>query len=158
MSLPNFTLRVPEDETERKIISNVTKFGWHVVHIMEDETGPGYSFTVGLYFTHQHPELLMMGLSHSTTHQIFTDAVAEIAKGIVFKNGTRSDSLLESTLCKFRSVKPANYHEYLGCANWFYRSLTKPFPTLQILWPDKLGQFPDERGFDEKFSRFQVLL
>jgi hypothetical protein len=158
MSFPNFTLRKPEDDIERRVISDISEFGWHVVHVLADEVGPQYSFTVGLYYTFQHPEFIMMGLNPATTHQIFTTAVAEISKGFVFKTDTFSDRLLESCSCQFTSVKPENYREYLGCANWFYRGLKSPYPTLQIIWPDQWGKFPDDAGFDPMLKQVQLEL
>jgi hypothetical protein len=46
----------------------------------------------------------------------------------------------------------------LGYAIWFYRSLSKPFPAMQLIWPDKQGHFPWEAGYDERFYRLQKAL
>ena len=62
MSLPDFQLRVAEDDNDRKLLADIERLGWHVIHIFEDESGPGFSFSVGFYYTFQQPEVLIMGL------------------------------------------------------------------------------------------------
>lgn len=52
-----------EDASERKLISDVKKFGWSCVGIApEGKSGP-FAFTVGLEQTYGHPELAIFGLS-----------------------------------------------------------------------------------------------
>jgi hypothetical protein len=50
MPLPDFKLRDAEDETDRKLLSDIEKFGWHVVHVNSGDDGPGFSFSVGFYY------------------------------------------------------------------------------------------------------------
>jgi hypothetical protein len=48
--------------------------------------------------------------------------------------------------------------DYLGTSLWFYRSVGRFFPVLQIVWPDKQCRFPWESGFDEKARELQPVL
>lgn len=56
----------------------------------------------------------------------------------------------------FRAIAPRHFREYLGYANWFYRSWPTSFPAMQCVWPDLNGVFPDEAGFEERFRTFQA--
>ncbi|MBT9582270.1 DUF4262 domain-containing protein [bacterium] len=135
------------NDFDKKLLDDVAQHGWHCVQILEDREGPGYSFTVGLFKTHKHPELMVMGLPNEVAHQILGMASEQIARGHVFKADTRDDSLLEGNECLFRTVPSEAYRKYLGYAVWFYKDSPQSFPALQILWPDPDGKFPGEPGF-----------
>jgi hypothetical protein len=156
--LPDFQLPVAADEHDRKLLSDIERFGWHVLKIMGDETGPEYCFSVGLYYTFGHPEILVMGLSHSVGHQFINLAAGHIANGRVFRPGERTDDLAQGFASTFVPVSINHYQEYLGYAIWFYRQLKQPFPVLQLVWPDKQGRFPRESDYDERFFKLQRLL
>src|SRR5580693_6460317 len=112
--LPDFQPPAASDERDRKLLSDVKNLGWHVIGIFEDETGPEYCFSVGLYYTFGHPEILVMGLKRPAAHKLINLAVAEIAKGKVFQPGERSNGLIEGFACSFVPISVAQYKEYLG--------------------------------------------
>ena len=58
--------RVAKDEPERIVLNNINEFGWHAVNVIEDDGHPPWSFTIGLYETWQHPELIVIGRSRAT--------------------------------------------------------------------------------------------
>ncbi|NIK08936.1 hypothetical protein FHY11_002446 [Xanthomonas arboricola] len=60
------------DESERQLLDDVAEHGWHCIHITEEGEQVGYSFTVGLYQTFGHPELIIFGLSSMVSHQILS--------------------------------------------------------------------------------------
>jgi len=156
--LPDFQLPVASDEHDRKLLSDVESYGWHVPHIFADESGPCYSFSVGLYLKFGHPEILVMGLSQPIAHQLINLAAGHISSGRVFRPRERTEDLAEGFACSFIPILVDHYQHYLGYDIWFYRSLRQPFPALQLVWPDKQGRFPSESNYDERFFRLQRLL
>ena len=50
-------------------------------------------------------------------------------------------------------VAKAYYAEHFGWNRWFYAG--DDFPCLQLIWPDRNGVFPWEKGFDETFREDQ---
>jgi len=82
--IPGFTWRVPEDECDSKMLDDVRKFGWHVVGILGDDEGPPYSFSVGLYLTFGHPEIVVMGMDHEAAQQTINRIGALIQSGNLF--------------------------------------------------------------------------
>jgi uncharacterized protein DUF4262 len=50
-------MREPLDDHERKAVADVKKHGWHVLKVLEDDRGPAFAYTVGLYHSFGHPEL-----------------------------------------------------------------------------------------------------
>ena|SRR2546423_1917175 len=156
--LPDFEPPTAADDHDRKLLSDIQQVGWHVLHITPDETGPAYSFTVGLYYSFGHPELIVMGLAPSLSHQVLNLAVINIAAGEAFPAGVKTDLLLKNFHCTFVPVAIENYKEYLGYGIWFYRTLGHPFPTLQLVWPDKQDLLPWESGYDKRYEKLQPLL
>jgi hypothetical protein len=158
MMLADFQMPVPDDDQDRKLLSDVAEHGWHIPHIFADESGPCFSFSVGFYLKFGHPEILVMGLSQSVAHKFINLVGGYIRSGRVFRPGERTDDLAQGFSCCFVPIVTEHYREYLGYGIWFYRSLKQPFPALQLVWPDKQGKFPWESGYDERFFKLQRLL
>lgn len=145
-----------EDASERKLISDVKKFGWSCIGIApEGNTGP-FAFTVGLEQTYGHPELAIFGLSREVAHHIFANAVHLIKKGRKFVAGTTTGDLLERFDCEMVEVPKAAYREYFGFANWFYEG--DGYRMTQIAWPDKSGLFPWQPGVHPQANALQPVL
>ena len=136
------------NDADRKLLADVSTHGWHCVHVRGDSQGPGYTFSVGLYRTHGHPELMVMGLEPEVAHPILGLAVAQIKQGHVYRDGFRDDTLLDGVDCMLRKVPPALHRKYLGYCSWFYKDRPDGFEALQILWPDSQGRYPDQAGFE----------
>jgi Domain of unknown function (DUF4262) len=155
---PDFQPPVAADEHDRKLLLDIEHMGWHVLGIRGDERGPQYSFSVGIYYTFGHPEILVMGLSSEVAHKFINLIPVHIAGGRSFRQGERTDELAEGFVCSFIPVSLEHYEEYLGYGIWFYREMKQPFPVLQLVWPDNQGLFPWESKYDERYCNLQRLL
>lgn len=156
--LANFTWRKPEDASEQKICADVAQHGCHIVTIPEDLEGPTYSFSIGLYLNFQHPEIVIFGLNQEVAATTINDIFVKVENGRQFQVGESSDEFFNKAKLAFVEFPPSAYHEFLGCARWFYRSLDYKFPVLQGVWTDKLGKFPWENGHDQKAAKLQPIL
>lgn len=157
-SLPDFQPPLADDDHDRKLLSDVESVGWHVLCINGDASGPAYCFSVGLYYTFKHPEILVIGLEHPVANKLINLAGGYISQGKIYDPELLEDDLLEGFSCAFIPISIENYQKYFGYAIWFYRQLKQPFPAIQLVWPDKQGRFPWERGYNEQFSTLQPLL
>lgn len=153
MKLPN-----PENEFDNNILKHIKNKRWGVIYIPEDDEGAAYGFSVGLYHNFNHPEFIIFGLSQEITQTIINNLGSEINQGRKFSNLQKSENVLQALTCQFAIVKVEHYEEYLGYANWLYEALPNPYPCLQILWPDKKGILPTEKGCDEKLLSYQPML
>lgn len=152
------TLPAPEDDHDRAILGDIRRVGWSVIQINpddENDTGPVYSFSVGLYHTHGHPEVILLGLPHEVAGPIINDIGAAVAGGRRVEPGQAYDDFASVPLA-FVAVDPAHYREYVGYALWLYGG--PGFPMLQCVWPLKSGHFPWDRGYDERGATVQPLL
>lgn len=149
-------LPTPADDRDRKVLADVAEYGWTVMGITKDHSGPGFAFSIGLFHTLGHPEILIMGLPAEVAHQLINDMGDAIRAGERFEAGRRYDDIAAGFPLAFVAMDERYYREYLGYALWFYRGPN--FPVLQCLWPDKEGLFPGEPGYDSRyFDRQRVL-
>ena len=47
----------PEDDYDRKLLADIKSHGWHLIGIDDDDEGPAYVFSVGMFHTLGHPEI-----------------------------------------------------------------------------------------------------
>lgn len=128
----------------QRIFDDVAKFGWHVVAVTAQ--GGDFAFTVGLFQTYEHPELVVFGLPMKTAHGILLTCVERIEHGDWFDDGQVRGDVLRDYTTAIVAVDKRYYSEYLGSAIGFYDGTD--FPALQIVWPDKENRFPWQAGYD----------
>lgn len=136
----------PEDDSDRKLLHDVNEHGWHLVAIDDEEEGPAYVFSVGIFHTLGHPEICIFGLSSTRTMGQIINSIGDLIKsGQSFDDWEASDEVLDGYSCLFRKVDPKFYREYLGYARWFYEG--DEFPMLQCVWPDGDHNYPWDADF-----------
>jgi len=140
------------------ILTNIDEVGWHVTGVFADpkKNTPPFCYSVGLFSSYEHPELIVFGLPHETAHLLINAIGEKIKKGQGFIPGEKYDIDFSFPLCLSR-INKKYYADYLSHANWYYED-GGSFSCLQILWPDKEGVYPYEDGFDPKFIPYQPQL
>ena len=118
-----------------------------MVKVPEDDRGPGFAYTVGLFRRFGHPEVLVSGLDLDVLHDVLNDVGASVRAGARFQAGATSDDVLDGYPVAFRAIAPAAYGTYLGAGVRFYAG--SPFPALHCVWPDRAGRFPWDAGVDD---------
>ncbi len=152
-----FEMREPEDDSDRKLLADVASYGWHFIIIKAEEKLPAYAFTVGLYYTFSHPEILIMGLSHQTMASLLQLIVEKIRSGHRYADGDACAELAAGRAI-FRTIDLTQYREYLGYAIWFYANLPTAFPSLQLISADKSNRYPWDSDFDKTYLELQAAL
>ena len=144
---------------EAKINGDVQEYGFFVMVVVDPARAqPPFAYTIGLH--HTNPalcDLLMLGLDAERLWHF----VADIARGALADKrceaGQTSAEFTANGLPFFFAPVGAEYYDdYLGWASNFYAR--RPFPVLQVVWPDEAGRFPWQSGFDERFRAQQPLL
>jgi uncharacterized protein DUF4262 len=141
---------------DQKVLDDVAEYGWHVIKIPPVSDTPGWAFSIGLYRTFHHPEIVVFGLNHELMHSIINSIGSEIKSGKSFKPDTPFSELIEGYDCILKKVKVNWYSPFLGYANWFYQNTD--YPALQCVWPDKKGCYPWDPAFDPNWLWAQPLL
>src|SRR5208282_6108854 len=121
---------VGEDAADQKIVDDIAKFGWHCVDIMaEGDAGP-FSFTVGLFNTYKHPELIIFGLPSNIAHRILQTAVEAVQRIQPLDLSAPTNELIEGYPCCFVQVPADQYGDHVGFCRWYYEG--NEFPLYQI--------------------------
>ena len=139
-------LRSPADESDRKLLADVARVGWHIVGITEDLDPPlpPYAFTVGQYYTLGSPELVVVGLPVVVASHLLNALGDAVKDGRALVCDTPLAGFLAEVPVILRPVSPTRYTAELGYAVWFYRALPRTFPCWQVFWPDQAGRYPWE--------------
>jgi hypothetical protein len=148
--------RLSHDDLNRIVINNVNEFGWHCVNVIEDDNHPPWSYTIGLYETWEHPELIVIGRSRATSHALLKTLADNIElnspPGVTNPDG----HLILGMKCHFLQVDPRYHSDYVGFALWYYRK--RRFPLYQIVWPDPDGVYPWDEKASNSFKEWQPVL
>jgi hypothetical protein len=145
------------NQAQSKLVADVRDYGWHVLNVFSPEgRRPNFSYSVGIYESFGHPELIVFGLSLETGHKLINVVGDAIKAGREFQHGTSSADLIEGYDCVFRAVPRHLYPEYFGLGIWFHGD--EEFPVLQLVYPDRYGRWPWDEGVDAGFRASQPIL
>ena len=154
----NFVWPESASEAHDKLIADVQQHGCHILNVAGDDRAD-FSYSVGLYLTFAHPEILVIGLAGEKAMQLINLARDLIAGGARFADGQVSTDLVRGCPVTFVAVEPEHYADRVGFASWFYESLPpRGFPLLQLVWPDREGRFPWDAAFDQALRAQQPVL
>ncbi|MFZ5874974.1 MAG: DUF4262 domain-containing protein [Nitrospirota bacterium] len=146
----------PLPRDTRLMLRDVNTVGWHAAIVEPDHAHHGWAFSVGFTQTYQHPEIAVFGLPHDVLRAVL-DAIAQsLQAGCSYADGQEDVLLAPPYRCVFRGIDEAWRDRLLPDASWFYGA--RPFPALQLVWPDRSHRLPWDEAFDVGLASFQPLL
>jgi hypothetical protein len=148
-------MRVATNPSERKLVADVAEHGWHVLLVTADVAGPNFAFTVGLFHSYGHAEVIIFGLPHEAAHSLLNGIGMAVKSGQRFLAGTQSDQFLLGYPVAFVPFATSAYGNYFGYARWFYSG--DGFPAVQCVWPDAQGIFPWDTRASKSFKDLQPM-
>ena len=128
------------DAEEQKLLDDIREYGWHCIGVVGDHKHEPFTYTIGLFQSYGHPELLVYGLPRDIAHSVLAIAAEAAATGTPIDLDKPTDMLLEGYPCVFVPVPLVQYAEHVGFARWYYAG--DSFPVQQVVWPSKDGLFP----------------
>jgi hypothetical protein len=129
---------------------------FHVIHVLEENDLPPFSYSVGIQHSSRTPELLVVGLIRELAHSIINRYNSRVRSGEVFKPGRACEGFIEGFGCEMRVVDTSHYKDYLGWCRWLYRG--NDFKVFQLIYPNTDGVWPWEPDASEWFRARQPLL
>lgn len=141
-----------------KVRRDVEVFGWHLLLVTGDADEPSFLFTIGLWESYRHPEIVVFVPSRDPQDMSgnLQAVVERIRQGGAFQADEVGEGLFGQFPGAFRPVAKIWYPLFLGTAMAYYGG--DAFPALQLFWPDPEGRFPWEEGFAAGLLPFQPLL
>jgi len=144
------------DAGEKKALADIEEYGCHVIHVLEDEEGPPFSYSVGVQKTSGAPEVIVFGLRQHIAHFLVNEYNRRIRDGERFAAGARYEGFLEGFRVQFEVVTQDHFDDYMGWDKWLYGG--RNFQVLQIIYPTTDGIWPWEPAASEQFRQRQPIL
>jgi hypothetical protein len=141
---------------DKQLLADIEKHGWLVFKVLEDDKGPGFCYSVGLFKKFNHPEILIVGLDLDIAHELINEIGEYIGKGRNYESGRLYADILDDFNCLMLSVDKKYFREYFGYALWFYKS--DSFPVLQCIYPTIKGIYPWEKEWPKDLIQIQPVL
>ena len=143
-------------ELNKKILSDIEAYGWHVIKIPKDDIGPSYAHSIGFFQTFSHPEIIIIGLEIDTLHFIVNRLGDAIREGLVFESGQFYTNIIEGLDCFITNVDTKYYSEYAGYAELFYQEAD--FPLQQCIYPTISSIYPWQANWPIELKSIQPVL
>lgn len=131
-----------KNEADAQVAHDIREYGWHCLHVLPrfGEEGVGFTYTIGLVESYDHPELMIFGLGRERSHRVLCECANMIRAGTHFPTDIRiSDVLARDFDVMFRPVRRECFEEYLGTALRHYGE--REFEAYVLFWPDNENQF-----------------
>jgi hypothetical protein len=145
------------DDGEQKALDDIVAHGLHIIHVMEEDGLPPFSYSIGIGQSLGMPELIVIGLKHEVAQAAINECYRQMKTGTRLEAGVRVADLLGGGFeCVIGEVAPARFREYMGWAIWLYKG--EHFHAHQIIYPTTSGAFPWEAEASEWFKNWQPLL
>ena len=140
----------------RAVAGDIRTVGWSVSAVLGDEIAPPWAYTVGLWLSHQGPELAIFGLPVEHMTIILNSIGERIANGAVIEAGDELDGICPCSL-SVRPVRPSWRATSLFAVSDRYYGYVRP-DCLQVVWPDRKGRYPGDLGFQPRYEGRQPML
>ena len=138
-----------------KINSDIDKYGFSVILIEATDYLPSFAYSIGLWKTCKHPEIIVFGLSIDILHSIVNEVGKFVLNGNIVQPNELYCDFLENGSNYFLQVDKRSLNDYVGLALDYYNFV---FPVLEFIWTDKNGCFPWDENFDSNLKFKQPLL
>jgi hypothetical protein len=145
-----------DHDATQQIDKMVQEYGWYVTLFEEEDGLPAFGYTIGLWKTFKHPEVIAFGLPVDVLASLLNLAGEKVKAGETIREEFAYPDLLTELPVTFRKVHQENMGDYFGYAINFYDM--KPFPALQLFWPDEQAAFPWDDAFDDSLRLYQPRL
>ncbi|TJZ78891.1 DUF4262 domain-containing protein [Chitiniphilus eburneus] len=143
------------DAAEEKALSDIEQYGLHVLHVLEEEDLPPFTYTIGVEKTIGHAEFIVIGLKQELAQFVVNECYAKLQAGESIEPGDSVGGLLEGFDCKVVEFPKDSYRDYLGWALWLYKGSN--FRAYQIVYPNTSGVWPWEKEADDWFKSWQPI-
>jgi hypothetical protein len=147
---------VDRNELLKETKLNIGKFGLQVILVSSTSYSPSFAYSIGLWETYKHPEIICFGLPNDMGHAIINDVAEMVKHGVRIQISEDYDDIFKDSRATFLQVDRRNIDDYFGVALEHYKG--EQFEAVQLIWTDRNNKFPWEEDFEEQFLHTQPLL
>lgn len=146
----------PLDAFDLAILAEVAQHGFHVVAVAFEGEPFGHAFTVGLFRTHDHPEVAIFGLPPGEAAEAVARAAGRVRAGEWLDVEGAVEGIVPGRRVAFRRIAARHLPAQLGHAVWYHGGAL--FPAIEGIWSDEAGHFPWDRWFPRELRDRQPYL
>ena len=130
------------------VVEHIEQYGWHLVLVKGDAQRAPFAYTIGLFQSYEHPEVVISGLNADLdVMKIILNNVGHVVReGGSYLANSRADDILEGYTCWFIPVPRPQHEHVVGQALRHYGD--QSFPLLQLIWPSPSGFYPWDAELD----------
>lgn len=146
-------------EVLNSFTQDIDEIGYGVAAIIGDVTGCDWAYSVGLTHSFDHPELIVVGVDAPLAGAIIQGLADKVAGGIDLRH--QPSARIGPMCVRFEEVEDL----FCGQGDWFNlgREVMAEFgerwpDTLQVVWADADGRFPEDDEHDREWFLRQPLL
>jgi hypothetical protein len=143
-------------DAQRLVLADIAEHGCYLGAASETAEQPAFAYTAGLLHTHDHPELVVVGLEEDLAGELLEALIDAIAAGRRFAAGQRCDGFLRGYPVALCAVHRDCCAQFLPAAVWAWQG--SDVTALQVVWPDRQGRMPWDADVREGFRACQPLL
>jgi len=138
---------------------DIAEIGWTVAAVTGDRTGCDWAYSVGLDLTYDHPELIIVGVDAPLAGAIVQAMAEKVAQGADLRDcGTVHVGPMQ---LRFRAVDGlfCSQGDWFNLGRLVMAEMGRSWPeTLQIVWADTNGRYPEAPGEPDWFMRQPLLV
>jgi hypothetical protein len=151
------------NDTQRSHLRFIEETGVSILSVAprlsDDDPGPCWTYSIGLWQQYQHPEILIMGLDSEVAGRLinwFNVAIRDEARR--FADGAARDDVLDGDyICYFEAIPHARFGDYFAGDRWFYDG-NDQFEAVQMIWSDLNHRYPWDQAAPESFRTSQPII
>ena len=147
-----------KDEKKRQYLemidNNIKKNGFHVTYVLEEKDFTPFGYSTGLYKNFGIPEVFVSGLPNGLTNTLITN-YAEIFKEKKIPLYEKLDSIIDRFMVYLIPVDSSSLEEKVLASYRLYNGAS--FESIQIIYPDLNGYFPEEKKYNYDMEIFGVI-
>ncbi|WP_343535001.1 DUF4262 domain-containing protein [Pedobacter sp.] len=135
--------------------NNIKEYGFHITYVLEEKDCTPFGYSTGLYKNFGIPEAFVSGLPNGLTNTLINN-YAQIFKNKKVPLNEKLSDLIDRFPTYIIAVKNDVLSKKILTSFRFYED--KEFESVQIIFPDLAGKFPEESGYDYDQEIFGSLL
>lgn len=135
---------------EKKMMDDIIEFGHQVIFVFPTPNDPGHTFWYSVGRTvKDRPELLITGPLNQQVGQWMINEAAKIDDEYPLQAGQEipAGALLDGYPVRVVKAEPTDAEMFSATSAFGEDDVT----ALQLVWPDKQGNFPGDPDYDERF-------
>lgn len=121
-----------------------------------DSGDPRYLYSIGLWHSFQHPEIIVLGLHNDAAARIGQLVGEKVASGHKYAQGEIDHELIHGYETMFLNMPRSLSARWMLSDNWLYGE--ENFPIFQIVFQDEDRNWPWDDEAPIQFLRNQPLL